>query len=294
MEDRVYYTRGEVAKRFNITVKTLRHYEEKGLLYPAFVDENNGYHYYSVNQFIDLDLIKLFRKMGMPVDEIKVQLLKTQSLNGFYEVIGQLESVLDLKMQELLQIKDYLKGIQRNINDAAKQKIGVPVVIYRNRRKVTRFSSKNSEDEQSVSLFRTSKIYVESTYNDIYPVLSGCVPYQEAVKGEIPLKYLIYMHRTNREGTYEENCQSQEIPFGKSTILAEELFLDAGNYLVIHFDEEWRFLHPYYEQLVKYVEDHGLEVGENIYDAWVVPRSNPGGETRICGYLEIFIKGDKP
>lgn len=41
---------GEVARLFNLSVGTLRHYEQMGLLDPAYTDPASGYRYYGARQ----------------------------------------------------------------------------------------------------------------------------------------------------------------------------------------------------------------------------------------------------
>lgn len=41
---------GEVARLFNLSVGTLRHYEQMGLLDPAHIDPASGYRYYGSRQ----------------------------------------------------------------------------------------------------------------------------------------------------------------------------------------------------------------------------------------------------
>ena len=41
---------GEFSRLMQVTVKTLRHYEQKELLVPDEVDEWTGYRYYSITQ----------------------------------------------------------------------------------------------------------------------------------------------------------------------------------------------------------------------------------------------------
>ena len=41
---------GEVAKLYHLSVGTLRHYEQEGLLKPEYTDPATGYRYYSVRQ----------------------------------------------------------------------------------------------------------------------------------------------------------------------------------------------------------------------------------------------------
>lgn len=54
-----------------VTVKTLRHYEQKGLLLPCEVDEWTGYRYYSAAQMQRLNTIRRLQRLGFSLDEIK-------------------------------------------------------------------------------------------------------------------------------------------------------------------------------------------------------------------------------
>lgn len=47
-----------------VTVKTLRHYEQKGLLMPHEVDEWTGYRYYTVEQMQRLGSIRELQRLG--------------------------------------------------------------------------------------------------------------------------------------------------------------------------------------------------------------------------------------
>lgn len=53
-----------------VTVKTLRHYEQKGLLKPDEVDEWTGYRYYTVEQMQRLNSIRELQQLGFSLDEI--------------------------------------------------------------------------------------------------------------------------------------------------------------------------------------------------------------------------------
>ena len=62
---------GEFSQMMQVTVKTLRHYEQKGLLFPCEVDEWTGYRYYSVEQMQRLNTIRQLQSLGFSLDEIK-------------------------------------------------------------------------------------------------------------------------------------------------------------------------------------------------------------------------------
>ena len=62
---------GAFSKISNVTTKTLRYYDEIGLLKPEVVDERTGYRYYSARQFERMNTIKYLRTLNMPLDKIK-------------------------------------------------------------------------------------------------------------------------------------------------------------------------------------------------------------------------------
>lgn len=62
---------GEFSRLMQVTVKTLRHYEQKGLLLPDDVDEWTGYRYYSIEQMQRLNTIRDLQRLGFSLDEIK-------------------------------------------------------------------------------------------------------------------------------------------------------------------------------------------------------------------------------
>ena len=62
---------GEFSQMMEVTVKTLRHYEQKGLLKPNEVDEWTGYRYYTVGQMQKLQSIRELQRLGFSLDEIR-------------------------------------------------------------------------------------------------------------------------------------------------------------------------------------------------------------------------------
>lgn len=62
---------GEISKIKNITIKTLRYYHKVGILIPTHIDESTGYRYYSVDQFIYIDIIRGCRELGTSIIELQ-------------------------------------------------------------------------------------------------------------------------------------------------------------------------------------------------------------------------------
>src|ERR1700722_16256056 len=61
---------GEFSRATHLTVKTLRHYHGAGLLVPASVDPRTGYRRYTAEQISLAQIIRRFRSLDMPVNEI--------------------------------------------------------------------------------------------------------------------------------------------------------------------------------------------------------------------------------
>src|SRR5262252_453454 len=63
---------GDFARTTQLSVKMLRHYHELGLLAPAAVDPDSGYRLYDTAQVPTAQVIRRFRDLGMPLDELRV------------------------------------------------------------------------------------------------------------------------------------------------------------------------------------------------------------------------------
>jgi DNA-binding transcriptional MerR regulator len=69
-----YLSIGDFSRATHMTVKTLRHYHQIGLLEPAEVDPHNGYRRYATGQIPVAQVIRRFRDLGMPLLEIQAML----------------------------------------------------------------------------------------------------------------------------------------------------------------------------------------------------------------------------
>ena len=61
---------GRFSNACRLSVKALRHYDDVGLLKPAFIDPGTGYRYYGTEQARDAVLIAMLRSLDMPLATI--------------------------------------------------------------------------------------------------------------------------------------------------------------------------------------------------------------------------------
>jgi DNA-binding transcriptional MerR regulator len=67
-------TVGDFSRITHLSVKTLRHYHQVGLLEPATVNPDTGYRYYGTDQVPTAQVIRRLRDLEMPVAEVKAVL----------------------------------------------------------------------------------------------------------------------------------------------------------------------------------------------------------------------------
>ena len=68
-----YYSIGEVASTCNISIRTLRYYDEISLVVPEIRKEGSKYRYYSKDQMVNILIIRKLRCLGIGLKEIKVR-----------------------------------------------------------------------------------------------------------------------------------------------------------------------------------------------------------------------------
>jgi len=68
---KVLLTIGEFSRMTHLSVKALRHYHDVGLLEPADIDNSSGYRLYAATQVPTAQLIRRFRDLDMPLDDVR-------------------------------------------------------------------------------------------------------------------------------------------------------------------------------------------------------------------------------
>ncbi len=63
-------TIGKMSQACQLSVKTLRWYDQMGLLKPVHIDEKTGFRYYSLDQIDRVILIKRYKRFGFSLEEI--------------------------------------------------------------------------------------------------------------------------------------------------------------------------------------------------------------------------------
>lgn len=105
------YRIGEFSKMAKTTIKTLRYYDETGLLAPEKIDSFTSYRFYTSRQLIELHAIQSMRQIGLSIDEIKLIQSNSPSQSRILERRkSQILSALSALDDQLSRIEFILSG----------------------------------------------------------------------------------------------------------------------------------------------------------------------------------------
>jgi DNA-binding transcriptional MerR regulator len=108
---------GDFSKLSQVSVKTLRFYDEIGLLKPTFVDRVTGYRYYAVNLLSQLNRILIFKELGFSLEEITLLLQDNLSPAQVREALqdkrAELAYKIAVEQARLGQIETWLIQIEQ-------------------------------------------------------------------------------------------------------------------------------------------------------------------------------------
>lgn len=99
----------EVARAAGTTSRTLRHYQDIGLLEPSRIG-HNGYRYYDDGSLLTLQRILLLRQLGLGLPEI------AKVVRGRTETTAALRGHLEILVQERDRIERQIVSVQSTIN----------------------------------------------------------------------------------------------------------------------------------------------------------------------------------
>ena len=104
-----YYKSGEFAKKASISIRTVRYYDQKGLLKPSVID-TNGYRLYTDKDFEKLQKILSLKYLGFSLDDIFAMTANDSYLS--------LKQSLDLQMKLIQQKIETLQSMQSFLQEA--------------------------------------------------------------------------------------------------------------------------------------------------------------------------------
>ena len=246
---------GVFSKMNRVTVKTLRYYDQIGLLCPCRVDEATGYRYYSGSQIQLLHKILALKQIGFSLHEIVKTMARDVSTDEMIKhlEIKQLEisQNIESERKKLRQIQSYLKILKQeeahmDYNVILKE---LPSVIVASMRRI---------------------IPNYDAFNEIYPELCAYMREQN-VRCTVPGYCFTIFH----DGEYKESdidveiCEAVVAP-GRDTKKIK--FIRTRGYptaaCLIHRGP-YSTIGLAYSTVMKWIEENGYEIAGHPRESYI-------------------------
>lgn len=122
-----YLSIGQTAKLKNVSIKSLRYYDEIGILKPAFVNAKTGYRYYKEEQLPIIDAISLCIELGIPLREFT----RYKATDGSVNLEHLLFDGKNLAEQKIKAMSEKLTSLQHVLRmlDEARQLLDSRVIL---------------------------------------------------------------------------------------------------------------------------------------------------------------------
>ncbi len=117
------FTISEMADLYGLNFRTLRHYDDIGLLKPGYVNPNTGYRYYTTEQFEIMNAILYLRELRVPTSEIK-EILEKRSVSRMQELLYRQLERSRSELEELKNIEGKILNQLKRLNYATNASLG--------------------------------------------------------------------------------------------------------------------------------------------------------------------------
>lgn len=132
--DSDFLTIGDFSRMTFLSIKALRHYHDSGLLVPARIDTSSGYRFYSHDQIATAQLIRRFRDLDMPLEDIRSVLFADgpeERNSALSEHLMRLEKQLGVTQQNVASLRQLLVGSTPPLEIARRREPSTPSIALR-------------------------------------------------------------------------------------------------------------------------------------------------------------------
>lgn len=270
------YLIGEVCKLFNTTRDTLRYYENKGLVNPS-KDEENGYRYYDVEDLNSLTDIFSFKKLKLPLDNIK-KAVKNSTPEDILDIINQKEKHLQEEMSKIKELQKTLHFMKSNVESC-----------INNLNKL--------EVRQAVDNFLFIEIADNSNFDDFIDIIEGMIDILEGkdainnILDYINFTFLIEDNNLTHCDIYKSIkwgvTLKKSYSFLQDAVIHNKIKLIPQNkylYTVIILDDEK--YEDWLQQIKNIIEENNIKVVGSILGRMLLTEYH--GDEAV-DYYEVFI-----
>ncbi|ASR46144.1 GntR family transcriptional regulator [Paenibacillus kribbensis] len=262
-------TIGEMARLFHMNIRTLRYYNELGILKPEYVNPDTNYRYYSTNQFERLNTIKYLRALDVPLEKIS-NFFDEKDVNTMLSIfMEQRESVLK-KQKQLAQIEKKITNRIEQIETALSASYGQVIVKYLPQREIVLLEKKFTLADDLELLIRD--LSKEHCLDDAIFLgkVGVSVSQQDLIEGQFTHFSSIFVVVEAEDGFKD-----------KDNVLSE------GSYATVQYRGTHEDASPYYTLLLNYLKDSGFQIKGDSVEITIIDAGMTNDYNKFVTELQI-------
>ena len=265
------YQIGEFSKMSKTTIKTLRYYDEIGLLKPEQVDHFTGYRFYITQQLVKLHQIQAFRQIGLSNNEIKLILVGENKKNILEKRKSQLKAELERITDQLSRIEFILTGKEEEsfMNYQAIIKELPECIVYYKRLTVPNYDA----------------------YFELIPAIGKeCLKSNPDLKCVVPeYCFIVYLDGEYKETDFNiEFCEAVN-KFGNETAHIKFKKTESVTAVSVMHKGSYSELSNAYAYAFKWIEENGYIAADNPRESYIDGIWNKNSEEEWLTELQIPI-----
>lgn len=264
---------GELSKQQNISRQTLIFYDKIGLFCPAYVNPENGYRYYSVNQLDYLDTICIMKKIGFSLEEIKAH-MKSYTIHHSITALRKQLTAIEQQLTELQMIKSRVEHRCLQLEHALSI----------------------SDKKETVTLEPVSRQFlllqeVPAPYSLEQVSLATKECFVRSFKEQLPIFFqsgAIVPYERIRQGRYTE-ASFAFLPIEKTTGVTGITELPEGQCVCTYHTGDYRSIGKAYERILTYCRQNQLQITSDSYEFAINDYLSTGDENEYITKIMFYI-----
>lgn len=266
------FTVGETARICSISADTLRYYDKIGLIHPSQVGEN-GYRYYSYEDFLFLNTIKYLKKLGMPLADMK-QLFenrcKKATRENFFlqleQIDHQIEELQGIRSQVVRNIRYFDVTDELDLSDPSPE-----IREFPDRTAILSDGAATDPRSYDMLLSNVMEELGQENFWSMGPSIS-VKSREDILAGVFQRPRAAGNMLVNRS----QSSRTKSIP--------------GGLYACLYHSGSLEHMEGSYRRLLQYIEQTGYEISGEIYEIFLVDTIDTRIDEELVTHIQIPVK----
>lgn len=258
----------DVAKLYDVSSHTIRHYEKIGLIFPE--RSKNGYRVYSYEQLNQLNVIRDLRKFDIPLEKIKDYLYK-KDFNKTNNLLNRKLKSINKEIERLIHHEQLINIRLEQLKYVENLREGIISINYHDKRNIICDTSNTNVNDVDLALKELQKQF------------ENHLPYLN----QNPFGSFLYLS-DDKEKVFKHRVFYVQNEFDSKT--SQTIELPAGNYLSVVYFGDYDKSSIYLNKIKKYICQNNITTEDNFFELYLIDFHETNLSSEYVTEIQIKIE----